>query len=362
MLTVLHGADFHLDSPFSELSPEQAKLRRQEARQLLTRLQALAVEKQADLVLLAGDILDSGTVYRETLEAMETALGACPCPVLIAPGNHDPYTEHSPWAKLRLPDHVHIFRQNKPERVAFPSLGCVVYGAGFIGETQEESLLESFRAEDEGLLRLMVLHGDVTKGDSPYQPLRVEQIAATGLHYLALGHIHRTGGLQKAGETYWAYAGCPEGRGFDETGEKGVLLLRLDGKTVTAELVPLAQRHYQLLTVDITGQDALTAVQARLPQTAKQDACRIVLTGEREGAPLDLLRLEEALRPLCWQIQLRDETRAAQELWEKAGEDSLRGLALQALLQKRQTAQSGTEHSIDLAAQFLLAAMDGREL
>ena len=49
--TVLHGADFHLDSPFSGLSPEQAARRRQEQRGLLDRLVTLANEEKADVVL-----------------------------------------------------------------------------------------------------------------------------------------------------------------------------------------------------------------------------------------------------------------------------------------------------------------------
>ena len=55
MLNIIHGADFHLDSPFSGLSPERAAQRRGEQRDLLTRLAQLAREKQADLVLLSGD-------------------------------------------------------------------------------------------------------------------------------------------------------------------------------------------------------------------------------------------------------------------------------------------------------------------
>ena len=60
MLNIIHGADFHLDSPFSGLSPERAAQRRGEQRDLLTRLAQLAREKQADLVLLNPDLtLDS---------------------------------------------------------------------------------------------------------------------------------------------------------------------------------------------------------------------------------------------------------------------------------------------------------------
>ena len=59
MLKMIHGADFHLDSPFSGLSPERAAQRRREQRELLDRLAGLAREKQADLVLLAGYLVES---------------------------------------------------------------------------------------------------------------------------------------------------------------------------------------------------------------------------------------------------------------------------------------------------------------
>ena len=89
MLKLIHASDFHLDSPFSGLGPEQAALRRGEQRDLLARLADLAREKRADLVLLSGDLLDSERVYPETVQALKSALGETPCPVFIAPGNHD---------------------------------------------------------------------------------------------------------------------------------------------------------------------------------------------------------------------------------------------------------------------------------
>ena len=59
MIRIIHGADFHLDSPFSGLSPDQAARRRGEQRELLGRMAQAARERAADLVLLAGDLLDS---------------------------------------------------------------------------------------------------------------------------------------------------------------------------------------------------------------------------------------------------------------------------------------------------------------
>ena len=58
MLTIIHGADFHLDAPFAALPADKARQRREEQRALLDKLADLAEERQADLVLLSGDLLD----------------------------------------------------------------------------------------------------------------------------------------------------------------------------------------------------------------------------------------------------------------------------------------------------------------
>ena len=124
MIKLIHGADFHLDSPFSGLAPDQAAQRRREQRELLSRLARLAREREAGLVLLSGDLLDGRQTYRETAQALAQTLGEIPCPVLIAPGNHDPYTAKSLYAALDWPDNVHIFSAEAPQYVEFPALKC----------------------------------------------------------------------------------------------------------------------------------------------------------------------------------------------------------------------------------------------
>ena len=74
MVKLIHGADFHLDSPFAGLTPEQAARRRGEQRELLERLGQLARDRGAELVLLAGDLLDGRQTYRETAQALAQSL------------------------------------------------------------------------------------------------------------------------------------------------------------------------------------------------------------------------------------------------------------------------------------------------
>ena len=263
MLKVLHGADFHLDSPFSGLKPDAAARRRGEQRELLARLTDLAREREADLVLLSGDLLDGDLVFRETVQALARALGEIPCPVFLAPGNHDWYGPQSPYAALEWPGNVHLFTGPELGAVRLPELGCTVWGAAFCAPRQSASPLRGFHAPAEGV-QLAVLHGEVAaQGD--YGPISEEDIAASGLDYLALGHVHQYSGLRRAGETFWAYPGCPEGRGFDELGEKGVLWLEVEKGRTEAEFVPLCRRRYQILSVDLTGQaDPAAAVLAAL--------------------------------------------------------------------------------------------------
>jgi len=361
MLKFIHAADFHLDAPFTALSTDEARRRREEQRLLPQRLAELCRAEGADLVLLAGDLLDGERVYRETLLALAKALGGLEVPVFIAPGNHDFYGPRTPYAAISWPENVHIFTTNEIEGVELP--GCTVYGAAFTAPACDESPLKGFAAPRDGKPGLMVLHGDV-EGKGRYSSITADDIAASGLTYLALGHVHACSGLQKSGGTWWAYPGCIEGRGFDELGDKGVLVGTVsDAGAVEARFVPLARRRYQVYTVDLTGaEDPAAALAAALPKDGADDLVRILLTGERGGEPLDLEGLEAAVAPWFAGVVLRDQTRLSRDLWERRGENSLTGLFLREM-ERRIAREEDPEARLRLekAARFGLAALENRE-
>lgn len=361
MVRLIHAADFHLDSPFSGLDPEQAIRRRAEQRELLGRLAELARDRNADLVLLAGDLFDAERVFQETAKALAQHLESIPCPVLIAPGNHDFYSGRSPYATLRWPENVHIFTSGQLEGVSLPQLNCTVYGAAFTAPRQDSTPLHGFQAQGDGM-HLMVLHGQ-TGALNEYGPIALQDIQNSGLTYLALGHVHQYSGLNREGGTFWAYPGCPEGRGFDELGDKGVLSGTADREGVSLRFIPLCRRRYRILEADVTEASPREALEAVLPETADQDICRIVFTGEADERGVDLPALESAFRERFYALELRDKTRPAQSLWARAGEDSLRGLFLQEMKGRYDAAPSGeAREEIALAVRFGLAALDGRDL
>ena len=362
MLKLLQAADFHLDSPFQGLTAQQAAQRRSEQRELLDRLAELAQSENVDLVLLAGDLFDSQQIYRETAQVLADALGRMPCPVFLAPGNHDCYGAQSPYRTIPWPENVHLFSKPTVEAVELPELNCVVHGAAFTAPYREEEPLADFRAPEDGRIHLMVLHGDVGT-HSRYGPISETQIASSGLDYLALGHVHACSGVRQAGNTAWAYPGCPEGRGFDELGEKGCLWVTVDGASVEAEFLPLARRRYRLVEADLSGTDRPEdALISALPADAGDDILRVVLTGESDVEGLDLAPLKALAETKCWSAQVLDRTTVRRDLWSRAEEDTLTGLFLRQMRLRLEGAADEDERGrLEEAVRFGLAALEHRE-
>ena len=358
MIRILHAADLHLDSPFAALGPDQAAQRREEQRQMLRRLCEAAQRRDCQLLLLAGDLFDCRQVYRETAELLRDLLGQMKCRVFIAPGNHDPWSPESPYASLDWPENVHIFRSGRVEAVRLEEPAVTVYGAAFT-EPRSGSLLKGFHAQEEDRPKIMVLHGTLGDPASVYNPVSAEEAAASGLDYLALGHVH-SGDLQIFGRTTAAYPGCPMGRGFDETGSKGALYIEVDGSGCQVERVPLGGRRYERLRVR-AGSDPLSAILEELPADTGRDIYRITLTGPCPS--VDLRALRTALAPRFFGLELIDATQPPQALWQGAAEDSLRGEFLRRL---KACYDGETEPEarrlVTQALRLGLAVLDGREV
>ena len=360
MIKFLHAADFHLDSPFAGLSPEQAARRRQEQRNLLRTVGELCRKNECDLLLLSGDLFDGQRVYRDTLDSLRDTLADCGAQVFIAPGNHDPIGPTSPYLTEAWPENVHVFTAAAPQAVLLEQLGCTVSGAAFRAPTMGP-MLTDFRVEDanKDYVNFMVLHGDVQTPDSEYDPITPAEIAATGLDYLALGHIHKASTLYHTGHTYYAWPGCPMGRGFDETGAKGVFLGEAEKDRVSCRFLPLGHTRYESLSIE-AGSDPLESILSALPDDTQNHIYRISLTGESEGIDLDALH--QALDGRFYALQLRDLTVPPLELWTRSGENTLEGLSLHTLRQALDRCENDDQRrAIELAARRIAEVCEGRE-
>lgn len=359
-IRIIHAADFHLDSPFEALSAAKAAMRREEQKDLLNALSSLAANESADLMLLSGDLLDSENTCYETGEELIRQLANVPCPVFIAPGNHDCWTERSPWARLKLPENVHVFCEQEVRFLSVPSADARVYGAAFTGKLAP-ALLRGFHAERKsGVYNLLCMHGEVGDAQSGYNPISSEDLAASGIDYAALGHAHRASGLQRSGNTWYAWPGCPEGHSFDECGEKTVNIVELDGEDCRLRTACIASRRYETLELDITDRDPLLLIHTALPDDTVRDIWRITLTGETERAP-DLRKLHQNLDEMFFSLQLEDRTKLRRDIWDCAGKDSLRGIFLNRLRARYEQAGEADRARIEQAARWGLAALENAE-
>lgn len=348
-LKILHSADLHLDSPFGQFPEDVRRELRQSLRSVPERLLQVSREEKCDLWLLAGDLFD-GEVTWESYRALYRVLADCGVPVFIAPGNHDYYGVHSVWTEKSWPENVHIF-DGSLSCVELPELGCRVYGAGY--RTMDcEPLLQGFRAKEDGMYNLCVLHGDPVSGQSHYCPVTREQAASSELDYLALGHVHASGYF-RAGRTLCGWPGCPMGRGWDETGKKGLFVVTLD-ETARIRQIPLELPGFFEWSVD-ASEGAAAALEEKLPAAVSRNHYRITLTGL---ADVNLKKLQEQFAYLPY-LELKDRTEGHLDVWEDAKGDSLRGTYFSMLRRMTESEDADTAQAALLAAELSARILRG---
>ena len=108
-----------------------------------------------------------------------------------------------------------------------------------------------------------------------------------------------------------AWPGCPMGRGWDETGDKGVCIVTVGEETsVRAVSVPGVRFHD--LTVEVNG-NAEASLAAVLPASSGSDFYRIVLTGTG-NVDLQALQTLEARAGRAYVISLIHELAGMEEI------------------------------------------------
>ena len=372
MPKIIHTADVHLDAPFSLLDVQKAQVRKNELRETFASIVLLAKSEKADLVLIAGDLFDSGFVTKETTSLLVSLFSSAPeCRFVIAPGNHDCVCEHSPYAKKEFPENVYIFDKEQLSCFSFPEIGVNVYGYAFTSDAYTENPLEEKIVFDRSKINLLVAHADVG-GRSKYCPLTVSDIAKSGFDYVALGHIHQGGKVNTAGNTYYAYSGCPEGRSFDECGNKGVIVADISknaGKlTASFTNKRTGKRRFEKTSVDITGVKGQEELLTRVKTAVEKEGygsdvlLRVRLTGRI--SPEITLRPEkiEASALGVFYLETDDASVPLLDYEELKNDISIRGAFFRELLPLLESENEEERRTAADALRYGLAALDGNDV
>lgn len=320
-IRLLHTSDVHLGATFKVLG-ERGREQHRQLRETFSHVIGLAIEERVDAVLIAGDLFDSVAAARVQAPFAATQLarlGEAGIPVCVIAGNHDPLGDAgvSVWRdfQVRCP-HVRVFGPDL-EAWVVPDCDLTVVGRSVTDRLSAESPLAGFPVPRRTRALVAVVHGSVQRSDLParFGLITPEEIAGSGVDYLALGDWHSARAVSSGGVAAW-YSGAPEmiDLGEPDSGYACLVTVRAPGD-VEVERRRVGRRRVELLTVDLATAGGQEAVARAVREKADPDLALVVtltgLVGFTDRVSAD--RLREDVAPEFFRLEIRDESQLRPE-------------------------------------------------
>lgn len=326
MLRLLHTADVHLGARHADLG-EAAVAQRERQFAAFRASIDLAIAEKVDLFLVAGDLFDSNVQPRRSVERVAAELARlvkARIRSVLVPGTHDVYDRASVYRAYSLfamagskPDDgmVTILTPEHPW-VHLPTLDTVVHGPVFPTKRAPYSPLRDLATVQtpDATWKIGLLHASIAipgRTDGDEVVITTEEIGASGLDYLALGHWHSTQQGTSKGVSY-AYAGAPEAVAVDQDRAGKVLLVTLDEQQgaheVKIEERVVGRTTFQHLELDAAEIESQPALIARLEKEASPDLVLDVRVIGVRPDELDLStdEVESAVADSFLRVRVRD--------------------------------------------------------
>jgi DNA repair exonuclease SbcCD nuclease subunit len=326
MLRILHTADVHLGARYTDLGEVASAQRERQFAAFKTTID-LALAERVDVVLIAGDLFDSNTQPTRWVERVAAELARLVrsrIRTVIIPGTHDVYDDASVYRAHDLKtlagskpndDFITLLTPENPEAV-LQSCDLIVYANVFNTKRAPVSPLKNMRVanDNRATWKVGMVHGAIAisgKTDGDEVVVTRDEIAATGLDYLALGHWHSTQ-QGKAGQVAYAYAGAPEPVALDQDRAGKVLIVSLDdsggAKSITFEERTVGKTRFERVEIDAATIKSQPDLVTRLATRSDPD---LVLDARLKGVRSDDLDLntdeiEAQLRPQFLKVRVRD--------------------------------------------------------
>lgn len=288
-MKILHCADLHLDSPMrTNLDAVKSKERRLELLDTFSRMVSYARETGVSAILIAGDLFDSSNVSRTAMNAFLRQVDShSDIDFYYLRGNHDalcfPVLEGLPQNLKMFDDEwtQYVLSQNEHMRI-------VLSGVEFNG-LNESKIYDSLKLEPNDF-NILMLHGQTTKhnmGDKT-EYINTRRLENRGIDYLALGHVHSYAREEIDGRCVYCFPGCLEGRGFDECGPHGFVLVDINEETGEWHdcFVPFAGRNLYEIYVDVSECMSSEEISERIKNVlydndySRDSLIKVILTGK----------------------------------------------------------------------------------
>ena len=346
-MRIVHFADLHLDSRFAWAGADgvAARRRRQSLRDTLGGITAMARDVAADALFCGGDLYEHDRVTPDTGRFLQaTFSGIAPCPVFLAPGNHDWYGPESLYALLDWSPNVHVFREPRLEPVRLGG-GITLWGAAHCAPANTANFFDGFAPDGPGV-HVALCHAaerswlaEQGQGKALHAPFDAADVARAGLAYAFLGHYHRPRDAQ-----HHVYPGNPDPLAFSEEGARGAVLATIAGcGSVACTRRVVAKTAAHDLTVDVGGCASQQDVRDRLTKAAdgRRGVARLTVEGElHPDVDLRGEDLRQALLESFDAVQVRfGALHAAYDIEEIGREQTVRGQFVRDVLEAGLTRQ-----------------------
>ncbi len=353
----IHCGDLHLDSKLeSNIGKEKAKERRNEILLTFQRIVDFAKKEGATAVLIAGDLFDTRNIAAKARNLVwDLVVGNPEIDFLYLRGNHDWNTNFTEGRIL--PSNFKCFGTDWME---YRYDNVSVWGK----ETMEDDAHYASLITEPDRVNIVMLHGQEVRSNvkDDASLIALPALKNRNIDYLALGHIHSYKREILDDRGVYCYSGCPEGRGFDECGEKGIVLLEIEDGTVNSRFVPMAGRILHEVRVDISGRetstDILQAVNDAVAHIPSKDMVKVVLTGYYTvDTEKDFTYFSQAMEGHFYFLKWKDESRLAIDYREYENMISLKGEFVRTVMNGKET-ENEKEEMILLG----LRALSGEDL
>lgn len=334
-MKIIHCADLHLDSKMNRyLDKETAKNRRYELVSTFSHMVEYAKDENVEAIIIAGDLFDTRTILASTKNAIINEITMAPqIDFYYLLGNHSGGAEFLESMES-IPENLKLFSDTWKYYEAKENTGIIIGGIELSSENKNDIYSSLFL--DPRNFNIITLHGQLSDYQSKKdgEVISLSELKNKNIDYLALGHIHeyQEGSIPPRG--MYCYPGCLEGRGFDECGEHGFVLLDIDEENheMSTEFVPIAKRRIFEVEVDITGLSTTPQIMERINEEttdagcAEKDLVKVVLTGSVDvDCEKDADYIAKQLNMNFYFAKVYDHSRIAVDYNDYAYDASLKG-------------------------------------
>ncbi|MCK5242433.1 DNA repair exonuclease [bacterium] len=367
-LKFLHTADLHLGAKFVKLGGKGVKQRKRLC-QVFLDIVDLAIQEKVDVVLLAGDTFDNQHPSPDSLTAFRIAmqrLEQAEIPVIMIGGTHDYYDTQGILARVaNTTSETFVVLHADQSTWISAAKQVVVHGISLEAANVPDKPLSHLHRSDEPFWHIGMAHAALAIGQEVVREATFtrDEVKATGMDYLALGHWHRARDCS-AGNTVCWYSGSPEMIALDEEEPGQVLVVECKEKSkpkVTAYTVG----KRSCVKLSVAAKDP-TAALAQARQEADPDRILdLTLTGIIAPKQMtELLDFQRQLQDQYFFVQIRSAVvcEVAEKDLKQYSEQTVIGRFVRLVQERKKTANSNEKAELDNALQLGLALLAGHEV